>query len=77
MGLTRLSVITATLDWHYVASEDSLSFGWDVTSPDTEERIFMGAAPGRHLADLDDQAVASVVRLCELTRRAVAAVPQR
>lgn len=72
MAINRLTIVSATLDWHYVVGEDSLSFGWDVTTPDNEERLFMGAAPGRHLTDLEDQAVASVVRLCALTRRAIA-----
>lgn len=71
MGVDRLTIVSATLDWHYVPSEDSLSFGWDVTTPHNEERLFVGAAPGRHLVDLEDQAVASVVRLCALTRRAI------
>lgn len=71
MGIDRLTIVSATLDWHYVPAEDSLSFGWDVTTPDNEERLFVGAAPGRHLVDLEDQAVASVVRLCALTRRAI------
>ena len=68
MNLHRPSVLIATLDWHFVPHENRLTIGWDLYDATIEERLCIGAAPGRHLHDLEAETSRALARLCDATR---------
>lgn len=71
MSLVKPSVLIATLDWHYSTEDDRLTLGWDLFDVNQEERLCIGAAPGRHLYELEAEGRAALARLCSATRTAV------
>lgn len=73
MSLVKPTVLIATLDWHYSTEDDRLSLGWDLFDVNDEERLCIGAAPGRHLYELESECRGALARLCSATRKAVGA----